>query len=189
MQHSLVCRGLHAAGCNGISHGTAVRIGWGSSGQDCLASGVVLTARAAYVVNWQQVDRDADGRGLAANIETKQGRIIRVVGVYGVTGASLPGFEGQHDRVEAERRLIEFVRSQARLADENGWLMVLIGDLNSVADVNQDSWRGTRVCREACLASTLLRVDMVGTHRARHPRLRAFGYCTRSGTASRLVGI
>ena len=59
--------------------------------------------------------------------------MIRVVGVCGVSGASLLGFSSDGARVDAEKRLVGFVGRQKALAATNQWALVVVGDLNSVS--------------------------------------------------------
>ena len=103
------CSGMLAAGYLGICHGVAAR-GQGSG----LGNGVLLAVRSAYVRSWDLVERDVDGRGIAGNLEGTTGLCIHVVGVYGITGASLPGFDNQQQNRDVEERLVEFVRKQRR---------------------------------------------------------------------------
>ena len=83
---------------------------------------------------WENVDSDSTARGLAAYLATVDGTVLRVVGVYVVSGVSLQGLEASQQRLSAERRLLKFVRKQVSLAVSHGWLLVIMGDLNSVVD-------------------------------------------------------
>jgi len=47
--------------------------------------------RKDYLGSWSAVQRDSAGRGLAGNLTLQNGVVLRVIGVYGPSGASLPG--------------------------------------------------------------------------------------------------
>ena len=96
--HALAIRGLWDAGFLSLSHGCDAGL---PRGQDpahyCLvqqmwAVGVVLAVRKDYLGNWSAVQRDSAGHGLARNLTLQNGVVLRVIGVYGPSGASLPGF-------------------------------------------------------------------------------------------------
>lgn len=128
------CRGLQAAGFVAICHGVGPGKKGCSDGEELvlLANGVILAVRDVYAGGWERVERDKDGRGLAANVMTKGGDVLRVMALYGVAGASLPGFERDKCRVEAEKRVLQFAAKQRDMAVQHGWLLVAIGDVNSV---------------------------------------------------------
>ena len=46
----------------------------------------------------------------------------------------------------------------------------MLGDVNSIENPAIDTWGGTHVRREACLAQQLLDMDFVDAFRTRHPR-------------------
>ena len=128
-----------------LSHGVGPRRGDNSelAAQEMqLANGIVLAVRATYAGVWEQVQKDKDGRGLAANLVCKAGITVFVVGVYEVTGGSLPDFEGQRCRVDANQRLRTFLQKQLQLAAASNWLLVVSGDLNSIIDPALDTWGG-----------------------------------------------
>ena len=102
--HALAIRGLWDAGFLALSHGCDADL---PRGQDpahyCLvqqmwAVGVVLAVRKDYLGSWSAVQRDSAGRGLAGNLTLQNGVVLRVIGVYGPSGASLPGFESNGAR-------------------------------------------------------------------------------------------
>ena len=102
------CHGMLAAGHVALSHGVGPRCGDNAGFAELemqLAGGIMLTVRATYARVLEQVGRDKDGRGLAANLVRKAGLTMRVVGLCGVMGGSLPDFEGQKCRVDSTRRL------------------------------------------------------------------------------------
>ena len=103
----------------------------------------------------KEIERDRYGMGVAANVLAADGQVMRTVGVHAVAGASLPGFERHAGRVDAERRLTVFVLRQKELAEERGWLLIVLGDLNSVCSPTKDIWGGTHVRREGSLAWAL----------------------------------
>ena len=184
--HIAACKGMWAAGYTAISHGASAH----EAGDTQFASGVLLAIKNTYVGAWADVERDIDGRGLAGTITTSEGEMVTVVGVYSVSGASLPGFESQAGRVRAEQRLTEFVLQQRDKAEMQGCLFILAGDVNSVACVAADTWGGTYVSRMTCLAHVMQEEGLEDTFRMRHTRLRGFTYFTITGTsASRLDSV
>lgn len=178
------CQGYHA-----IAHGVGPPRGSSEGVVGASANGVVLAVKKTYAGNWEHIARDRDGRGIAGNIVGTCGATIRVVGLYGVSGASLPGFCRDSDRTAAERRLSEFIKRQRDLAEEQGWLMVVVGDVNSVRAPNLDTWKGTHIERDDCLASFLTELGLVDTFRHRHPEAKAFTYFGHTKGASRLDGV
>ena len=118
-----------------------------------------------------------------------QGEELQVVGVYAVVGASLASFEREESRLACEGRLVAFVQSQKRKAEERGCAVVLAGNLNSVGQVAVDTWGGTYVSREGCLARALQEDGWEDTFRARHRTLCRFTYFSAAATASRLDGL
>ena len=182
-------RGMACAGYTAIAHGVPPGRGAESGYELSLANGVLLAVRDGYPGGWETVDRDGAGRGLAACITSAEGNALRLVGVYGVSGASLPGFDRSQQRLDAERRLLEFVRAQVELSSLQGWTLVVMGDLNSVVDPALDTWGGTHIARTECLAQTLVQHGLEDTFRCRRPELLGFTYYGPAGAASRLDGI
>ena len=98
--------------------------------------------------------KDCAGRGLAGNLTLVNGIVLRVIGVYGPSGASLPGFDSMAERVSDERPLVSWVCSQlvfARTRAGTRWWLV---DLNSVAAPSLDCWGSSHVLRPRSLASS-----------------------------------
>ena len=85
-----------------------------------------------------------------------------------------------------EAPLRAFIDSQIRLSQDNGWVLLVGGDLNSVASVAIDTWHGSYTQRSDCIASSLEDRGLVDTFRARHSRLQAFTFFSHAGSASRL---
>ena len=189
---ALAIRGLWDAGFLALSHGCDADL---PRGQDpahyCLvqqmwAVGVVLAVRKDYLGSWSAVQRDSAGRGLAGNLTLQNGVVLRVIGVYGPSGASLPGFESNGARLAAESRLVSWVSSQLASCQEKGWLPLVAGDLNSVGQPSLDCWASSHVVRPSSLASSLATAGLVDAFRERHPDMCAFTFYSRSGSASRL---
>ena len=139
----------------------------------------------------KEIERDRYGMGVAANVLAADGQVMRTVGVHAVSGASLPGFERHAGRVDAERRLTVFVLRQKELAEERGWLLIVLGDLNSVCSPTKDIWKA-RMC--AAKVAWLGRWKMRGCGIAswvRHPELRGFTYYEGplGAAASRIDGV
>ena len=87
--------------------------------------------RKDFLGVWSAVHRDNAGRGLAGNLILQNGLTLRVIGVYGPTGASLPGFDSLRNRVTAEASLVSWVRTQLALCSEKGWYPVVLGDVST----------------------------------------------------------
>ena len=176
-------RGFHDAGYTAICHGP--------SADQCVPSrvGVALAVRRNAVTTWTDVSRDAIGRCLAGNLHLHNGTLLRVIGVYGITGASLPGFERDRSNLQDEGSIVNFIQAQFNKADQQGIPCLVIGDFNSIASVELDSWHGSHIFRQNCLAARLAVSDSADVFRIRHPDLRAFTYFARAGSASRLDSI
>ena len=98
--HALAIRGLWDAGFLALSHGCDADL---PRGQDpahyCLVQQMwAVGVRKDYLGSWSAVQRDSAGRGLAGNLTLQNGVVLRVIGVYGPSGASLPGFESNGAR-------------------------------------------------------------------------------------------
>ena len=153
---------------------------------DYRAVGVVIAVRKEYIGTWEHIEKDEAGRAVAATLLTSTGTTTLIVGVYGPTGACLPDFTGNQSQVRVERSLVEFLQHQARKADDHGWHLVVVGDMNSFTDPALDKWSGPSEARQACVASTLEGLQLRDGFRERHPELRAYTYFSASGSASRL---
>ena len=125
---------------------------------------------------------------MAGAIHLSGGCPVRIVGVYAVTGASLPGLDSDPSKL-AEEASVQFVREQLRLADELSIPCICMGDFNSVASLDLDVWHGSHVLRPSSLAAHMPSFDCVDTFRLRHAGLRAYTVFAHSGSASRLDGI
>jgi exonuclease III len=150
------------------------------------AVGVVLAIRRSYAGAWQSPAREKHGRGIAGNFTSAEGIVVRSVGVCGPTGGSLPGAASDTKWLEQERSVISFLAEQREAAEKHGWLLVALGDMNSVADIKQDTWGSTHTVRTECLAMALQDGGMTDTFRCAHPDARAFTYFHETASASRL---
>lgn len=195
VQHAKALQGLWSAGYLALSHGGADEVPRGQSvpGFASLyqlwAVGVVLAVRKDVLGSWSVVQQDCAGRGLAGNLTLANGIVLRVIGVYGPSGASLPGFDSMAERVSDERRLVSWVCSQITLCSDKGWYPLVAGDLNSVSDPSLDCWGSSHVRRPSSLAPALLDAGLVDAFRLRRPTVRAFTFYTRCGSASRLDSV
>ena len=95
--------------------------------------GVALAVRRNAVATWTDISRDAIGRCLAGTFHLQSGTLLRVIGVYGITGASLPGFERDHSNLQDEGSIAQFIQAQFNKADQQGIPCLAIGDFNSIA--------------------------------------------------------
>ena len=73
------------------------------------AAGVIIAVRRSYVGEWTKVEKDLAGRAVAGNLVMADGTTLRIVGVYGPTGAWHRSFESSATRVRDERALVQFV--------------------------------------------------------------------------------
>jgi hypothetical protein len=161
--HALAIRGLWDAGFLALSHGCDADL---PRGQDpahyCLVQQMwAVGVRKDYLGSWSAVQRDSAGRGLAGNLTLQNGVVLRVIGLYGPSGASLPGFETNGARLAAESRLVSWVSSQLASCQEKGWLPLVAGDLNSVGQPSLDCWASSHVVRPSSLASSLATAGLV----------------------------
>ena len=150
------------------------------------SGGVVIAVRVDYVGGWTHTARGPFGRALAANLTSADGEVLRVLGLYGVTGACLSSFRLRPKALEVEQALNSFVLAQAALADLHGWILLAGGDLNSFTCSSLDSWGANYIAREQSLASTLDKLHLIETFRALHPDMRAFTRVHSPSTAARL---
>ena len=191
--HAAACQGMRDGGYAAISHNNliaepAARDGTAAGGMR--ASGVALAVRAGHSSGWTDVVLGPHGRAIAASLQLQGGVELRVVGLYGVSGACLPGFERREDAVRQEADLNAFVQQQAEWASQRSCLLVAAGDLNSIVDAALDVWEGTAQARASSLAATLQSCGLSDTFRARHPGTKGVTYVAiGGGSASRLDAI
>lgn len=109
-QHARAVNGLLDAGYSAVSHNVSLplasdsrsrRHGPGENAavagradqpdplQGPRASGVILAVDRAYAGEWMHISRGPHGRALAGNIDTASGLTLRVLGLYGITRASM----------------------------------------------------------------------------------------------------
>jgi len=75
---------------------------------------------------WERISLGPDGRAVAANLPLSDGAVLRVMGLYGPTGGSHPGFSAQ----ALELRLTDFARAQVALCDAHGWHLAALGSVD-----------------------------------------------------------
>ena len=191
--HAAACQGMRDGGYAAISHNTPPAE---LPAQDATAagglrsSGVVLAVRAGHAPGWTDVAWGPHGRGVAASLRMQGGVEMRVIGLYGVSGSCLPGFERRADAVRQEADLNAFVQQQAEWASQRNCILLAAGDLNSIADTDLDVWDGTAQARASSLVAELQNCGLSDTFRARHPGIRGFTYVAIGGhSASRLDAI
>ena len=182
-QQTQAVRGLLRKGFIAVSHNCYYGDG---SGQSPAAAGVIIAVRESYVGVWQDVAKGPLGRAVAGNLVLPCGGVVRIIGLYGVTGACLPGFTSKPEAVAAEQLLDGFVQAQARICDRNGWHAIAARNPNSYVDHGLDRWGGHSAIRSNCLAMRLQDAGFDDAFRSRHLRLRAFAFRHSSGSASRL---
>ncbi|CAE7718476.1 unnamed protein product [Symbiodinium sp. CCMP2592] len=116
--HAAACRGLRDGGFAAVSHNCLTPPRGASSevaaANDPRSGGVVLAIRTTHTSGWTDVAADSHGRGLAASALLANGASLRLLGLYGVTGSCLPGFQLREEAKHQEAQLNLFVRSQCR---------------------------------------------------------------------------
>ena len=79
------------------------------------SAGVILLVSSKYVSGWANILNDLHGRAIAASLDLRDGSTIRIIGVYGVTGASCTNFLSFPSKVKAEALLNEFLIQQFKI--------------------------------------------------------------------------
>ena len=97
--------------------------------------------------------------------------MLRIVAVYGPTGACLPGFTQNLRAVQHETDLVSYLQQQVVLAQAKDWTLVVLGDLNSFTDGALDKWQGQWQVRDECLAVQCRQMGLIDTWRDSHPAL------------------
>ena len=108
-------KGFSDAGFTAICHGPPEE-GLAPRG----GAGVALVVRRSIISTWSDISRDRLGRCIASTLYLSSGLPLRVIGVYAITGSSLPGFEGNAFQVAAESQLVRFIQEQLQAADVQG---------------------------------------------------------------------
>ena len=80
----------------------------------------------------------------------------------------------------AKGSIAQFTQAQFNKADQQGIPCPAIGDFNSIALVELDSWQGSHIFRQNYLAARLAASDSTDVFRIRHPDLRTFTYFART---------
>ena len=111
----LLLEGFSDAGFTAICHGPPEE-GLAPRG----GAGVALVVRRSIISTWSDISRDRLGRCIASTLYLSSGLPLRVIGVYAITGSSLPGFEGNAFQVAAESQLVRFIQEQLQAADVQG---------------------------------------------------------------------
>ena len=124
------------------------------------------------------------GRAIAANLIFSNGQTLRVIGMYGVTGATSPDFASR-PRLSIEAALNNFHDKQITKCTTHGWHSASAGDLNGFTNPALDRMGGETRIRTDSLAVRLRTSGAVDTFRHRHPDIKAYTHFHQSGTCSR----
>ena len=81
------------------------------------SASVILLVSAKYVSGWTNILLDLHGRAIAASLDLCDGSTIRIIGVYGVTGASCINFLSFQSKSKAEALLNEFLLQQFKICE------------------------------------------------------------------------
>ena len=106
------------------------------------SAGVILVVSSCHISGWANVVLDPYGRAMAASLDSHDGSTIRIIGVYGVSGASCVNFLSFPSKPKAESFLNEFLLSQFKYCEQNGIHTVVAGDLNSYQKPELDHFGG-----------------------------------------------
>eukprot|EP00435_Cladocopium_sp_Y103_P068792 s120_g32.t1 len=98
----------------------------------------------SVISTWSDISRDRLGRCVAGTLYLSSGLPLRVIGVYTISGSSLPGFEGNTFQ---ELVRFRFIQEHLQAADAQGINALVLGDslrgLNSVQSPELDCWPST----------------------------------------------
>ena len=130
---------------------------------------------------WSNIHYDLHGRAIAASLDLCDGSTIRIIGIYGVTGASCTNFLSFPSKVKAEMLLNEFLKQQFKLCEQSGYHAVVAGDLNSYQNPEMDDIGGPSAIRSDCVTSMLTNHGFQDSFRQRHPSVVAFTYLSGVG--------
>ena len=184
--HNAAISGMWEAGYLCISHNVSST---DRRTDNPLGSGVALAIRRDVAADWTEVQPGPHGRALGGSIRLHNGAVLRIVAVYGPTGACLPGFTQNLRAVQHETDLVSYLQQQVVLAQAKDWTLVVLGDLNSFTDGALDKWQGQWQVRDECLAVQCREMGLIDTWRDSHPALPGFTYVSPTGSASRLDSI
>ena len=145
------------------------------------SAGVILLVSANYVSGWTNILLDLHGRAIAASLVLRDGSTIRIIGVYGVTGASCTNFLSFPSKSKAEALLNEFLLQQFKICEQTGLHAVVAGDLNSYQKPEVDHFGGPSAIRADCITSFLASQGFHDSFRQRHPSILAFTHLSISG--------
>ncbi|CAE7749460.1 unnamed protein product [Symbiodinium sp. CCMP2592] len=184
--HNAAINGMWDAGYLCISHNVSNA---DRRTDNPLGSGVALAIKREVAADWTEVTPGPHGRALGGSIRLHNGAVLRVVAVYGPTGACLPGFTQNLRAVQHETDRVTFLQQQVAMAQAKDWTLVVLGDLNSFTDGALDKWQGQWQIRDECLAVQCREMGLIYTWRDSHPTLPGFTHVSPTGSASRLDSI
>ena len=185
--HAAACRGMADAGFSCVSHNVEPNAA-GSPNIHCdpRSAGVALAVRQDVAEGWCDVTKESHGRAVAASLQLQSGAVLRIVAVYGPTGACLPSFPAHPEALKQEEALCGFIEQEVERSTSQDWSLLIMGDFNSFTDGALDKWQGVWQVRDQCLAMRCKEAGLQDTWRLAHPRLQAFTYVSNTGSASRL---
>ena len=186
LAHSAAISGMWDAGYLCISHNVSSAEGRTACPQ---SSGVALAVKRDVATDWANIQLGPHGRALGGSLCLQNGAVLRIVAVYGPTGACLPGFTQNARAVQHETDLVSFLQGQVAMAQANDWTLVVLGDLNSFTDGALDKWQGHWQVRDECLAVQCRELGLIDAWRDTRPALPGFTYVSPTGSASRLDSI
>ena len=145
------------------------------------AAGVILTLTAEFAGWWIDITKDSDGRIIFASIFFCDDTTARINATYGVSGACCPNFTSFTGKSMAEAQLKNYITEQSTICDDNGYHMVVAGDINSYTQPFIDHLGGPTNVRTNCLAATLIALGFKDEFRGRHANKIAFTYISKLG--------
>ena len=185
-RHHLIVNAFKSKGYLAISHNaTTQRSTTRTSPVDSefgpRSAGVILVVSSCHISGWANVVLDPYGRAIAASLDSQDGSTIRIIGVYGVSGASCVNFLSFPSKPTAEILLSEFLLSQFKYCAQNGIHTVVAGDLNSYQKLELDHFGGPSAIRLECITSLLSAHGFYDSFRQRHPSIVAFTHISNAG--------
>ena len=185
-RHHSIVNAFKVRGYIAISHNAATKRSTNNASPEDVefgprSAGVILVVSASHISGWANVALDPHGRAIAASLDAQDGSTIRIIGVYGVSGASCVNFLSFPAKSKAECLLNEFMLSQFKYCSQNGAHAVVAGDLNSYQKPVLDHFGGPSAIRPECITSQLTAHGFSDSFRQRHPSVQAFTHISKTG--------
>ena len=126
--HNKLIRAFNDYGFHCISHNSELPDG---EGEGPSSAGVLLIASKTKFHSLDNPKNDIYGRVLAATVTTTDGN-IRIIVVYGPSGATSPCFESNENGKNIEKDTVVFIKEEQEDCRKEGMICLVIGDLHGV---------------------------------------------------------